>query len=97
MLESLRRLRIRVPEDISIVGYDDIREVRYLTPPLTTVRVPKELVGRNMAEQLFRRIEGRAAPAVMLKTELVIRDSCMRLAVTGRRRETVMVKPGSEY
>jgi len=67
------------------VGYDDIREVRYLTPTLTTVRVPKELVGRTMAEQLFRRIEGRPAPAVMLETELVIRDSCMRLSVNGAK------------
>jgi LacI family transcriptional regulator len=91
-LESLRRLRIRVPEDISIVGYDDIREARYLTPPLTTVRVPKELVGRTMAEQLFRRIEGHSAPAAMLKTELVIRDSCMRIAVDGAKaRKPVLV------
>jgi len=80
VLESLRRLRIQVPDDISIVGYDDIREARYVTPPLTTVRVPKEMVGQTMAEQLFRRIEGHAAPAVMLGTELVIRDSCIRMS-----------------
>jgi DNA-binding LacI/PurR family transcriptional regulator len=91
VLESLRRLRIRVPDDISIVGYDDIREARYLTPPLTTVRVPKELVGRTMAEQLFRRIEGRAAPAATLRTELVIRDSCIRI---GRLDEAAKTRLG---
>lgn len=83
VLDGLRRLRIRVPDEISVVGYDDIREVRYLSPPLTTVHVPKERVGRTLAEQLFRRIEGRGAPAVMLETELVIRDSCVRLAGGG--------------
>jgi DNA-binding LacI/PurR family transcriptional regulator len=90
VLESLRRIRVRVPEDISVVGYDDAREGRYLNPPLTTVRVPKERVGEMLAERLFQRIAGGAAPALMLETEMVIRESCIRVAKTG---DSVLVAP----
>ena len=79
LVESLRRLQIRVPDDISVIGYDDIREARYVAPTLTTVRVPKERVGEMLAETLFERIAGRRSPALMLSTELVIRESCVRL------------------
>lgn len=80
VLEALRRMRIRVPEDISIVGYDDIREARYVSPALTTVRVPKERVGEMLAQTLFERIGGKSVPTLMLSTELVVRESCVRLA-----------------
>jgi hypothetical protein len=92
VLESLRRIRVRVPDDISVVGYDDTREARYLNPPLTTVRVPKERVGEMLAERLFQCIAGAAAPALMLDTEMVIRESCTAL----RKRETrCSSRPGS--
>jgi LacI family transcriptional regulator, galactose operon repressor len=79
ILSGLRKLRIRVPEDISVVGYDDIAEVHYLSPALTTVRVPKEQIGSTMAEHLFRVIEGgvRRQPPV-IATEIIIRESCAR-------------------
>jgi LacI family transcriptional regulator len=79
ILSGLRKLRIRVPEDISVVGYDDIAEIQYLNPPLTTVRVPKEKIGSAMAEHLFRILQGghRKQPPV-ISTEVVIRESCAR-------------------
>jgi DNA-binding LacI/PurR family transcriptional regulator len=82
LLEGLRKLGIRVPEDISLVGYDDIAEIRYVTPPLTTVRVPKEKVGWAMADLLFRSIaaEDVLPDPVPLPTELVLRDSCARVS-----------------
>lgn len=78
-LDVLRRLRIEIPGEMSLVGYDDIAEVQYLNPPLTTVEVPKEKIGWTLAEQLFRRIEGKSLPAVHLKTQLLIRGSCARV------------------
>ena len=80
ILHTLQRVGIRIPDDISVVGYDDITEIRYLNPALTTVRVPKEQIGWTMADQLLGRKKpsGTAAP-VVLPTELVIRDSCRRL------------------
>jgi DNA-binding LacI/PurR family transcriptional regulator len=82
LLDGMNKLGIRVPEDISLVGYDDIAEIRYVRPALTTVRVPKEKIGWTMADLLFQtiRASGAALPAVVLGTELVIRDSCARLA-----------------
>ncbi len=81
ILAGFRKLRIRVPEDISVIGYDDIAEIKYLNPALTTVRVPKEKIGCAMAEQLFRTLRGgpRRQPPV-IGTELVVRESCARPA-----------------
>jgi LacI family transcriptional regulator len=68
---------LRVPEDIAVVGFDDIRLAPYLSPPLTTVRAPIEQAARTAVEQLIRLIEkGEAEPLTLLKTELVIRNSC---------------------
>ncbi len=67
----------RVPEDIAVVGFDDIRLAAYLNPPLTTVRAPTEEVGRVAAQQLFKRIEKRPAELLtLLPTEIILRRSC---------------------
>jgi DNA-binding LacI/PurR family transcriptional regulator len=66
---------------MSLMGNDDIAEIRYLRPALTTVRVPKASIGWKMAESLAGILAGKPArlPAP-LATELVIRDSCARLS-----------------
>ena len=67
----------RVPEDVSVVGFDDQRSSPYLTPSLTTVRAPTEEVGRVAARQMINLIRGRQAdPLTLLPTEIVIRNSC---------------------
>ncbi|GAB4478920.1 MAG: LacI family DNA-binding transcriptional regulator [Anaerolineae bacterium] len=76
-LMALRSAGIRVPEQVAVVGFDDLPMVRYLSPPLTTVRAPTERVGCEAARQLIRLIEqGSAEPLVLLPTELIIRESC---------------------
>ncbi|MGC8878917.1 MAG: LacI family DNA-binding transcriptional regulator [Anaerolineae bacterium] len=79
-LEVIRALQLagrRVPEDIAVVGFDDIHLAYYAAPPLTTVRTPVEQVGREAVRQLVQRIiTGQAAPVTVLPTELVIRRSC---------------------
>lgn len=68
---------LRVPEDIAIVGFDDIYVSQYLSPPLTTVRVPIEQAGHTAAQQLIRLLHQEIVePLVQLPTELVIRRSC---------------------
>lgn len=80
VLENLEKLGIRVPQEMSLMGYDDISEIRYLRPALTSVRVPKAAIGWKMAESLAEAGSGKRARATApLATELVIRDSCMRL------------------
>ncbi|MFI5801271.1 LacI family DNA-binding transcriptional regulator [Streptomyces sp. NPDC051561] len=76
-IEALRQRGLRVPEDMSIVGFDDLPEVRWSSPPLTTVRQPLSDMGKLAARavlDLARSVEP-ASPRVELSTELVIRAS----------------------
>lgn len=67
----------RIPQDVAVVGFDDLPIARYLRPTLTTVRAPIEQVGREGVRQLVRQISGEQAETlVMMRTELVIRESC---------------------
>jgi DNA-binding LacI/PurR family transcriptional regulator len=66
----------RVPQDVSIVGFDDVPESRYYLPALTTVRQDFAQIGRLAVESLIRQIEGREAePAPPVEPVLIIRDS----------------------
>jgi DNA-binding LacI/PurR family transcriptional regulator len=61
-LRAFTEMGLRVPEDISVVGFDDIPESEFLIPPLTTVRLDFAEQGRFAVETLVARIEGREAP-----------------------------------
>lgn len=69
---------LRVPEDMAIVGFDDIRLARYCTPPLTTVHEPDIEHGRTAGQMLIDLINGimPAEKHVRLATRLVVRQSC---------------------
>jgi DNA-binding LacI/PurR family transcriptional regulator len=78
LLKSLSTLKVSVPEQFSVVGFDNLRLVEHLPVPLTTVDQPKQEMGRRAAELLFERMEG--GPSLPLRREvftphLVIRDS----------------------
>jgi LacI family transcriptional regulator len=76
-IRALKMARRRVPEDVAVVGFDDIPFARYLSPALTTVRAPIEEVGREAVRQLTRLMNGHQAEALtLMRTELVIRESC---------------------
>lgn len=76
-MRALRAAGHRVPEDVAVVGFDDVPFARYLSPPLTTVRAPIEQVGRQAVRQLVRLIDGETVEALtLMRTELVIRTSC---------------------
>lgn len=67
----------RVPEDIAVVGFDDLRLSAFLNPPLTTVRAPTETVGQIAAERLFGLLKNEVSDGVtLLPTEIIIRRSC---------------------
>ncbi len=77
LLEGLQRRGVRVPEDVSIVGFDDIAEASLSRPPLTTVRQPMLQIGERAAEMLMSVIEGASSSSrrEILPTELVVRQS----------------------
>jgi LacI family transcriptional regulator len=76
-IEALRRRGLRVPEDMSVVGFDDLPEVRWSAPPLTTVRQPLADMGKLAVRTALRltRDERPDSPRVELGTELVVRSS----------------------
>jgi LacI family transcriptional regulator len=76
---GLHRRGLRVPQDVSLVGFDDLPGSRFTTPPLTTVRQPLEEIGRRAARSLLDLLHGRTPPTDdMPEIELVVRDSTAR-------------------
>lgn len=75
--DYLREHGIRCPDDVSIVGHNDMPFVDALTPPLTTIRIPVHDMGEQAAELLLRRIAKplTASVVVELRPELVVRGS----------------------
>ena len=75
-LHALRRAGRRVPDDVAVVGFDDVEAARFADPPLTTVRQPIVDIGRSLARALLDASAGEPlAPALVLPTELVVRES----------------------
>jgi len=74
-LRACAKLGRRVPDDVAVVGCDDIRLASLVTPSLTTLGVPKYDLGCRAVEMLFHRIEGGAHEEVVIKPELVVRES----------------------
>ncbi|WP_084130215.1 LacI family DNA-binding transcriptional regulator [Demequina sp. NBRC 110055] len=75
-MEVAQEMGLSVPEDLSIVGFDDIPEAGLASPALTTVRQPLQAMGAAAMRMLLDRIEGREhAEHVRLDTELVVRAS----------------------
>jgi DNA-binding LacI/PurR family transcriptional regulator len=75
-LRTLRQAGRRVPDDVAVIGFDDVDVARYTDPPLSTVRQPIAGIGRTLVRQLLRLAAGEPTePALVLPTELVIRES----------------------
>ncbi len=72
-INALRGHGLRVPEDVAVVGYDDIELSSYFHPPLSTVRQPIRAAGRALVAALLALVDGEPAPSRQLATELVVR------------------------
>lgn len=81
-IRALREAKLRVPEDVSVVGFDDIQSAAYQNPPLTTVRQPLREMGRKAAETLLRRIRRPGADfsgsEIMVEPRLIVRETTSR-------------------
>lgn len=78
VLGALQDSQVRAPEDVAVVGFDDIPMARYLTPPLTTVHVDMTRLGRRAVEMLLEPAEDgeKQGRREVLSTTLVVRSSC---------------------
>ena len=77
-MKALQELGISVPDDVSVVGFDDLNLLQYFPTPLTTVHVPKREMGIQAARLLLQQVEGTTAQSchrVSLDAELVVRSS----------------------
>ena len=75
-LHALAENGLRVPEDVALVGFDDIPTARFTSPALTTVAQDTSRAGTLLVETLVRLIDGAPAESRMLPTRLVVRQSC---------------------
>ncbi|GFJ79690.1 hypothetical protein Phou_038700 [Phytohabitans houttuyneae] len=76
-VRAVRRLGKRVPQDMSIVGFDDSAIMTCTDPPLTTVRQPIEAMGQSVVDLLVQQMEGVGVPSeeLFFEPELVVRGS----------------------
>lgn len=77
-LQAIHRLGLKIPNDVAIIGFDDLPWAEALNPPLTVVRQPAYDIGHAAAELLLRRLNNpQVAPAsIRLRPKLIIRQSC---------------------
>ncbi|OFW55009.1 MAG: hypothetical protein A2163_05835 [Actinobacteria bacterium RBG_13_35_12] len=85
-IEEITDKGIKVPEDISVIGYDNIKISSMIKVPLTTIRQPKYLLGKLATEQLLEMLENKSDKKlrrVILRPELIIRQSCKKIGNSG--------------
>jgi len=76
VIDTARRRKLRIPNDLSLVGFDDIRFARYTDPPLTTVAQPMRQIGEGTVRLLLEILQGPGSPeSVTLPHTLVVRSS----------------------
>lgn len=78
VIDAATEARVRVPQDLAVVGFDDTRIARMTRPPLTTVRVPMSTMGATAIELLHKRLADPDQPPthVSLTPQLMVRESC---------------------
>jgi DNA-binding LacI/PurR family transcriptional regulator len=74
-INTLREINLRVPDDVSVVGYDDIELAANFHPPLTTVRQPMADAGKALVAAVLDQISGNHPSPVHLRTDLVVRKT----------------------
>ena len=81
-IRAFQEAGLRVPEDISVVGFDDIQGAAFSSPSLTTVRQPLAHMGSLAAEALLARLEGdkEYSPEILIEPELVVRNSTAKVS-----------------
>jgi DNA-binding LacI/PurR family transcriptional regulator len=95
-IRALRESGLRVPEDVSVVGFDDIQSAAYQNPGLTTVRQPLSKMGKIAAETVLRRIarDGMEHPKeITVEAELVVRESTCKIGPANDSRKVETKQP----
>jgi DNA-binding LacI/PurR family transcriptional regulator len=75
VMAACRENNLRIPEDLSIIGFDDIEIAQYATPPLTTIHQPRPLLGQRAMQMLHRLLNEEDVSSEILMGQLIIRDT----------------------
>jgi len=83
-IRALRDIKLRVPADVSVIGFDDIKSAAFVVPGLTTIRQPLAEIGRIATQALLNRIHGTdvARDEIVVEPTLVVRESTGQVKVT---------------
>lgn len=74
-MREIRERGLRIPEDVSVTGFDNIRLSQFCYPALTTVHIPRDRIGQNICDALIPNTKTRFEHEILVDPELVIRDS----------------------
>lgn len=79
--KAIRENKLRIPEDISIIGFNNLKLSKYYTPPLTTIKIDTKLIAQETVNSLVELLEGRRDyhKKVFLPIELIERQSCQKI------------------
>ncbi|MCY1250908.1 HTH-type transcriptional repressor PurR [compost metagenome] len=73
---AIHEMGLRIPDDVAVASFNDIPVAQFLGPPLSTVKIPAEMIGETAVDLLIERLTGRdVAKKVILGTEMVWRGS----------------------
>lgn len=72
VMSAVKSLNLEVPEDVSIIGYNDTTIAKYMVPRLTTVEIPRKKISRAALELLIDKIEGKVVKDIDIDTDLII-------------------------
>jgi DNA-binding LacI/PurR family transcriptional regulator len=81
-MSTIQSQGFRIPEDISVVGFDNLKLSRYISPALTTVQQDRVTIGQKAADKLIQLIENKPmeeALEIRIPTKLIVRNSCTRI------------------
>jgi LacI family transcriptional regulator, repressor for deo operon, udp, cdd, tsx, nupC, and nupG len=78
VISAINKAGLKIPDDISVAGFDNLAVSRYISPSLTTVDMPKYNLGKKLMELLIKKINGEEIKNVSLQTKLIIRESTTR-------------------
>ena len=78
VIQALKEHDIKVPEDISIIGYDDLEFLKYSQPALTTVSQNKLEIGKRAAQYLIQQINGETVSSLDVDVEIIERETCLK-------------------
>jgi DNA-binding LacI/PurR family transcriptional regulator len=96
VIRALQQQGLRVPEDISVVGFDDIVTAAFYSPSLTTVRQDTALAGDRLVDHVIRLIDGEEVRSTLLPPALVVRESCGAAPVSRPRAASRSLPPPSD-